>query len=390
MAMLSERLPQLVPMAVVSAACSAWALAPSVPVKVEGSAVLLAPESRVGVYARSAGQVQELVRRIGDRVKQGDLLMSINRIDQQAAGGGGIGPANNALLDQIKAVERQRQTIESRIGTLRTANQPVGLQLKALENLRRDEVIPRYSPLWVGAQDLYLRNESAIKELQAQLAQLDATQAALQAQRNSQSVLAPRDGMLLGLSVDPGQAVIPGQRLASVGVGPEPNSSDQERTAIALFSDADVARLKPGMPIQLDLQLQTRDRYGGSSQRYGLVEGRIANIAPASADLAEVSRAVGDSDLAGSLIARSRQAAFGEGGDPLATLPDKATAPVRIVTVTLERANTPSGLRWSGGSSGPNLQLENGTPAKSEVVVERRRPVSFLLPFLRWLGGTER
>jgi HlyD family secretion protein len=195
--------------------------------------------------------------------------------------------------------------------------------------------------------------------------------------------------MLLGLSVDPGQAVIPGQRLASVGVGPEPQRSDQDRTAIALFSDADVARLKPGMPIQLDLQLQTRDRYGGSSQRYGLVEGRIANIAPASADLAEVSRAVGDADLAGSLIARSRQAAFGEGGDPLATLPDKATSPVRIVTVTLERASTPSGLRWSGGS-GPNLQLENGTPAKSEVVVERRSPVSFLLPFLRWLGGTER
>ena len=50
---------------------------------------------------------------------------------------------------------------------------------------------------------------------------------------------------------------------------------------------------------------------------------------------------------------------------------------------------TPSSLRWSGGS-GPNLQLENGTPAKSEVVVERRSPVSFLLPFLRWLGGTER
>jgi len=165
MAMLSERLPQLLPMAAVSAVCSAWALAPSVPVKVEGSALLLAPESRVGVYARSAGQVQELVRRIGDRVKQGDLLMSINRLDQQAGGAGNIGPANDALLDQIQAVKRQRQTIESRIGTLRTANQPVGLQLKALENLRRDDVIPRYSPLWVGAQDLYLRNESAIQEL---------------------------------------------------------------------------------------------------------------------------------------------------------------------------------------------------------------------------------
>jgi HlyD family secretion protein len=389
MAVVSERIPQLLPMAAVSGVCAVWALSPSIPIKVEGSAVLLPPESRTGVYARSAGQVQELIRRVGDVVQQGDLLLTINRIDQQAAGGGRVGPASNALLDQIKAVERQRQTIESRIGTLRIANQPVGLQLKALETLRRDEVIPRYSVLWVGAQDLYLRNENAIKELQAQLAQLDATQAELEAQRNSQSVLAPRGGMVLGLSVNPGQAVIPGQRLATVGLGPQPQGPQKERTAIALFSDADVARLRTGMPIQLDLQLQTRDRYGGSSQRYGLVEGRIANISPASADLAEVSRAVGDPDLASNLIARSRQAAFGEGGDPLATLPDKATAPVRIVTVTLESADTPSGLRWSG-SRGPDLSLDNGTPAKGEVVAERRRPLSFLMPFLRWLGGTER
>ena len=387
--MVSERIPQLLPMAAVSVVCGAWALSPSVPVKVEGSAVLLPPESRVGVYARSAGQVQELYRRVGDPVKQGELLLSISRLDQRAAGGGGVGPNANALLDQIQAVDRQKQTIESRIATLRVANQPVSQQLKALENLRRDEVIPRYSPLWVGAQDLYLRNESAIKELQAQLAQLDATRAELQAQRDSQAVLAPRGGMLLSLTVNPGQAVIPGQRLAAVGLGPEPSAGGDERTAIALFSDADVARLKPGMPIDLDLQLQTRDRYGGSSQRYGLVEARIATISPASAGLAEVTRAVGDVDLATSLIARSRQAAFGEGGDPLATLPNQATAPVRIVTLRLERADTPSGLRWSGGR-GPDLSLENGTPAKGEVVVERRRPVSFVMPFLRWLGGTER
>ncbi len=389
MTVVSERIPQLLPITAVSAVCVVWALAPSVPVKVEGSAVLLPPESRVGVYARSPGQVQKLHRRVGDQVQQGELLLTINRIDQQAAGGGGVGPSSNALLDQIAALDRQQDTLRSRIGTLRVANQPVGQQLKALENLRRAEVIPKYSPLWVGAQDLYLRNESLIKELHAQIAQLDATKAELEAQRESQSVLAPRDGMLLGLSVNPGQAVIPGQRLGTVGLGPEPRAGARERTAMALFSDGDIARLRTGMPIQLDLQLQTRDRYGGSSQRYGLVEGRIVEIAPATADLAEVSRAVGDLTLATSLIARSRQAAFGEGGDPLAVLPDKATSPVRLVTVELETADTPSGLRWSA-SRGPNISLENGTPAKAEVQVERRRPVSFVLPFLRWLGGTER
>ena len=389
MAVVSERIPQLLPMAAITGLCAVWGLSPSVPIKVEGSAVLLPPESRVGVYARSSGQVQDLLRRVGDPVKQGDRLATISRIDQQASGGGGVGPNSNVLVDQIAAVDRQKQSISSRIDSLRIANQPVGSQLKALETLRREEVIPRYSSLWVGAQDLYLRNQNLIKELQAQLAQLDANRAELQAQRNSQSVLSPRDGMLLGLAVNPGEAVVPGQRLATVGLGPQATRSAGGRTAIALLSDADVARLRPGMPIQLDLQLQTRDQYGGSSQRYGLVEGRISSISPASADQAEVSRAVGDPDLASSLIARSRQAAFGAGGDPLATLPDKATAPVRIVTVKLEAADTPSGLRWSSGS-GPNLRLENGTPAKAEVVVERRRPLGFLLPFLRWLGGTER
>ena len=389
MAVVSERIPQLLPMAAITGLCAVWGLSPSVPIKVEGSAVLLPPESRVGVYARSSGQVQDLLRRVGDPVKQGDRLATISRIDQQASGGGGVGPNSNVLVDQIAAVDRQKQSISSRIDSLRIANQPVGSQLKALETLRREEVIPRYSSLWVGAQDLYLRNQNLIKELQAQLAQLDANRAELQAQRNSQLVLSPRDGMLLGLAVNPGEAVVPGQRLATVGLGPQATRSAGGRTAIALLSDADVARLRPGMPIQLDLQLQTRDQYGGSSQRYGLVEGRISSISPASADQAEVSRAVGDPDLASSLIARSRQAAFGAGGDPLATLPDKATAPVRIVTVKLEAADTPSGLRWSSGS-GPNLRLENGTPAKAEVVVERRRPLGFLLPFLRWLGGTER
>ena len=161
------------------------------------------------------------------------------------------------------------------------------------------------------------------------------------------------------------------------------------RKAVALFGDADATRLRVGQRLQLEPLLQTRDRYGGSAQRYGVVEGRIAAITPASADPSEVSRVLGDPDLAVSLMTRSRQAAFGEGGDPVATTGDKITTPVVIVTVELEPGSTPSGLTWSGGP-GPNLALENGTPAKAQVTVERRSLVSFVMPFLRWIGGSER
>jgi multidrug efflux pump subunit AcrA (membrane-fusion protein) len=379
--------PRVLPMASITLLSGAWAIAPAVAVKVEGSAVLLQPDSRWGFYARSAGQVQALERRVGDSIRRGDVLLRLDRVDQASAGSGALGVNPDALGRQAEAIERQQAAIRSQIDTVRTTNQPVGQQLRALESLRREEVIPRYSPLWVGAQDLYLRNISLIKSLEAQLAQLDASRAVVEGQRASLAVLAPRDGELLSLSVHPGQAVLPGQRLGTIGAGP--GAATRPRLAIALFSDADAARLRPGATIELDPLLQTRNRYGGSAERYGLLEGRIQRLSPSTADLAEVSRVVGDADLATNLMARSRQAAVGEGGDPLDTTTDRLSSPVVLAVVELENAPTPSGLRWSGGR-GPDFTLENGTPAKAKVAVERRPAISFLMPFLRWLGGAER
>ena len=378
---------RLLPMGLVTSLAVLWAVSLSVEVEVEGSGVLLQPDSRVGIYARSAGQVQKLFQLVGAPIAQGDLVASLDRIDQ-AAPGGGLVPSNpDALRRQGQAIGKQKAAIRAQIANYTTTNQPVARQLQALENLRQQEVIPRYSPLWVGAQDLYLRNQSQIKALEAQLAVLDASQAELDGQRLSQEVLAPRSGRLLSLSVAPGQAVAPGQRIGTIG--PAAQRADRPRSAVGLFSDADAARLKPGDEIKLDPLLQSRDRYGGTTQRYGSVIGRIVNISPSNADLAEVSRVVGDPELATSLMARSRQAALGEGGDPMATAADKLIAPVVLVSVALEGAATASGLRWSSGL-GPDLRLENGTPAKLKVVVERRSPVSYLMPFLRWLGGAQR
>jgi len=380
-------LPRLLPIGAVSALALVWALSPGVPVQVHGGAVLLEPESRSGVYARSAGQIQRLAVAVGAPLQQGQLLATINRVDQAAPGGGWVASNPDAIRRQNLAIDQQQAAMRSQIATLRTTNGPVGQQLAALESLRKDEVIPRYSPLWVGAQDLYLRNKSQMRALEAQIAQLEAGRAELQAQSTSQKVFSPRGGALLSLLVAPGQAVIPGQRIAIVGSPPQPVSL--HHTAIALFTEADASRLRPGAEIQVEPQLQTRARYGGTDQRYGSLSGKIRSLSPISLNVEALTRVVGDTDLAINLASRTRQEAFGEGGDPLATLGDKVTAPMVLVLVDLERAPTPSGLRWTGGA-GPELELENGTPALARVDLERRPLLSFVMPFLRWLGGTEK
>ncbi len=373
---------RLIPMALVSGLSLLWAASPGVPMRVKGAAVLMEPGSREGIYARTAGQIQQLRVAAGSPVSRGQIVASINRIDQAAPGGGQVGANPEALQRQQAALDRQKQALQSQINTLRTTNQPVLAQLKALEALRREEVIPRYSPLWVGAQNLYLSNLSSIRGLEGQIAALDANAAEVQAQQAAQQVLAPRSGTLLSWAVTPGQAVAPGQRIASLG-SPDGKAS---RTALAVFTEADASRLRKGMEIELEPQFQSRNDYGGSAVRYGRLKGRITSLSPTSLGLAALSSVVGDAEMATSLVARSREEGFGSGGDPLATAGDKVTAPVVLAQVELDTAATPSGLRWSRGR-GPDFSLSTGTPAAADVEVERRPLLSFLSPFLRWIGG---
>jgi hypothetical protein len=225
-------------------------------------------------------------------------------------------------------------------------------------------------------------------------------------------VVAPQAGRLLALSVTLGQAVLPGQRLGTLdltagpasgeataiteglskaagraaGQGGAARRSEGERDVIALFTSADASQLRVGAAIKIEPELQSRNQYGGSNQRYGSVAGRILSLSPTALDLAAITAVVGDADLATSLMARTREEAFGAGGDPLEKLGNQSTAPLVLVGVAVERAPTASGMRWSQGQ-GPPYRLDNGTPAAAKVTVERRPLFSFVLPFLRWLGG---
>ncbi|MFS6827970.1 hypothetical protein [Cyanobium sp. ATX-6F1] len=174
-----------------SAATVHWATGPTIPVVVHGAAVFLDPHSRVGIYARSAGQIQRLALAVGDPVEQGQLVATINRIDEAAPGGGAVGPNLGALQEQLKAIDLQQAALRAQIAAIRTSNQPIEKQVRALDDLRREEVIPRYSPLWIGAQDLYLRNAASIHSLEGALAQLDANRSEIKSRQSAQVVLSP-------------------------------------------------------------------------------------------------------------------------------------------------------------------------------------------------------
>ena len=59
------------------------------------------------------------------------------------------------------------------------------------------------------------------------------------------------------------------------------------------------------------------------------------------------------------------------------------SGPVTEVRATLrDRAETPSGFAWST-SAGPPFKIESGTLVKVAIIVDRKQPITLVMPFLR-------
>jgi HlyD family secretion protein len=399
------------PMLVVSLLTLQWAIRPTIPVLVRGMGLMSPPDSRRGFYARGPGEVQALRASVGEEVRAGQLLLTLSQVGQQAPGGGMLGVVDpgvttarlsavirqrQVLAVQAQAIEDQQRALAMRRHQIESTNKPVGQQLRALEELRREDVIARYSPLWVGAQDLFLRNRADLSTVDAQsaelraqragliaqAAQLEAQRATLLSEQLSQEVFSPASGRLLDLAVVPGQTVAPGQRLGSIGL----QSHQAGKLALVLFTVADSSRLEVGDEVMLNPQLLSRDSFGSAEQRYGLVPGRLLSLSSESVDVADVAAVVGSQEEAANLMASARQKSFGDGGDLTAQLPGRTGAPLVLGVVRLEVADTPSGLAWTRGQ-GPARPLPQRTPTEVEAVVEKRAPLSYLLPFWRWIAG---
>ena len=179
---------------------------------------------------------------------------------------------------------------------------------------------------------------------------------ALQGERDRRVVRCDVAGRLVERAVAAGAVALAGQRLGAI----DATSPDtHQRTALVYFALGDGAQLAPEMKARLTPRTVQRERFGG-------IWGEVTAVRewPVSAESA--AHAVGNPSLARELTA---------GGKLIE------------VEIRLELdPDTPSGLRWTSGA-GPDQPLDAGVVADAWVTVERRRPISYVIPLLReWTG----
>lgn len=339
----------LISLTVFSATILLWSIFGRIPIRISGKGVLIKPNSLTVVQSETNGQIINLSAEVSDCLNKGDLMASIDPVSQDIE----IKAAQlrlNQMIGQDSTQDalgdKQLKQLQSDIGRVKHLSKEGALSTDEINRRNRELTKLQYEMEAANSQ-----REQNVKEQQNQILSRQE-----EIERTS-LIRAPISGCVVDRGIHRGEVVQPGATLFTLQK--KGNSEDLE--SLAFFPAKDGKRLKVGQRLRVSPTTTKQQRHGG-------IEGSIAKISLLPIRDEAIVKRLGVRSLLDSV--RSQQGAA-----------------LIEVSTTLERdAGTPSGYDW-GGSIGPSMQLTAGTTTKVRVLVEERRPISYIIPILRDLTG---
>lgn len=382
-------------MAIVCLAALAWAVFGAIPTRVIGRGVVLSTqEGNFSIAAIAAGPVVEVLVKPGTRVVTGQPIAIIEQ---------------KLLLAQIQNALAEVDRLEANLALLRAADaaqiassdEAAKRQLAAIDEqvaaneVRRDrlrELVAGYSALrgkgmisqrefitWQEQYDLTaldLANAKARKvevELAAatkrdnladierqKQAEIDLKKAGVDRLRVEMEVgsfvRSPISGVIREIRLGQGDFASAGSVVATVG--PDGQSHFQ---VVTLLRGKTRKRAAPGMEVHIVPDSIKKEEYGS-------MRGRVISVSDEDVSVEHVDQIVHNDQLTKNLF----------GGEP---------ALLAFVELVPTKDN-PSGFEWWSGT-GPPYKITGGSVATVDIIVERVRPISLIIPALRKLLSLE-
>ena len=326
-----------------------WSVLGRLPVRVSGRGVLVRQDSLKLVQSESSGRLQEIAVEVGDCVEAGQVLARVEPLREQLE----AEQARIQLAQLQQHDANQDQLGAARVEQLRRSIDRVD-DLAAIGAVPVDELERRQQQLRDLEDAIASRNSQREQGITQQTSRIKTLTATMQ---RTASISAPVAGCIVDSSVHRDEVVQPGTTLftldaAAAGSGLE---------SYAYFPARDGKRLALGQRVRISPASTKPQRHGG-------IEGVVTAVKSLPVREDALTKRLGRA----SLVA----AVSGERREPL----------IEISTSLQRDPNTVSGYDWGGGP-GPDLRLSAGTPTSVRVLVEERRPISYVIPILRDLSG---
>ena len=246
----------------------------SIPVHFEAPGTVQ-PRDRIALASQINGFVEEMKVNIGDRVKQGQILATLDPRDarsQKAAAESAIAEARAALSEATKAYQAATEMQAASKASLELAEQTYKryenlFESKSVSPQEMDEVRARRD---AGKAELAYREsmvaaaQARIKQVEARISQAEAQSGRADVLMSYTSIKAPNSGIIVERAVDTGTAIFPGTPLVVIETTDRPQ-------VLVNFPTEQAGKLHIGLEVRLRLLETSPD-----------VIGRVSEIVPQS------------------------------------------------------------------------------------------------------------
>jgi len=320
-----------------------WSVVGSIPELIDGKGTLFVGESFRSVQAGSSGAIAKLNVRAGDHVTEGQVVAQIKRR------GGSI---EDTSADEV-TIAKNREMIRTKAAEIANYRSQRALQAQLVnQGLKPGNVL--------------LEWDGRITAAQGEMNSLDQQNRTLQARMLATvDVVSPVSGRAVEVLKRNGDLVGDGEdvlRLEPDTTGDAANAYCGGKTHLLMYIPSrDAGKVNTNQDVQVS-PLDVK------KEEYGYIIGRVTYIhrTPASPD-----------GMKQTLKNDTLVAEFGR---------ESAVYEARVC-LEPDPANKFNGYRWSSG--GPPKKVEPGAACRAQVVVDHRKPISYVIPMVKRTIGLE-
>ena len=199
--------------------------------KVDATGEIFATEL-IDVGAQVSGQIKKLYVKLGDQVKKGDMIASIDSSTQQ-----------NSIDNKEAQLAIYKAQLESA---------KVALNISKTQFDRENALFSKNATSkqeFESAKNTYSANSAKIKELEAQIKQTNIELSTAKINLGYTKITAPRDGTVVSVQVEEGQTVNANQTTPTIV-----NIADLSHVKMKMqIAEGDITKIKVGTPVEYSI-----------------------------------------------------------------------------------------------------------------------------------------
>jgi HlyD family secretion protein len=352
-----------------------WSIFGSIPTRVDGDGILIRGGVLREIRASAPGELVALGVRINDVVKQDQVIGQLRQSDysdeirateskkrelsqEAGAGEGEDRETISGLQANIQSSEAEIRTFQQELSKaredLRLKQQSLAKGLITRQRVmtaERDVVslAGRVESLRANIRSLYANMRGIEQRIRSRYQAAQNVQIELDRLKTEATLHSPTVGRVVEIKKRVGDSVASGEVIAVI----EPEAAEME--PVVYVNSTTGKQIKPGMEAQVSPSTVKREDYG-------YMKATINYVGEYPVTPQAVQSSVANQALAQELIG--------------------ASAKIEVRAKLTPNGQTASGYAWSS-SGGPSFRIQSGTRVMVSVVVDRRRPITFVLPIIR-------